>query len=213
MPDGNSGSSGGLFRLDGAEIDVVGGGLPAQRGKRVCRSPPGRQLSGQRKQIDPVRCGDFAEDAAEPRRGEIGGDGVGPDRHVQVRMGAAEECRDPRPVAALGDQRKNELRRIVPIEADDDQRHGAVGAADMAIPVGDPFEPLIGGGGRAGLLQPAPQRLGRGEVVEHLRSREDGRRLRAIGGAPVRYGQNGEVHAGIESLSKWLTRGARELRK
>jgi hypothetical protein len=37
--------------------------------------------------------------------------------------------------------------------------------------------------------------------------------MRAIGGAPVQYGQNGEIHAVIESLSKWLTRGARELRK
>jgi hypothetical protein len=101
MPDFNSGSSG------GCEIDVVGGGLPAQRDEWVCRSPPGRRLSGQRKQIDPVRRGDFAEDAAEPRGGEIGGDGVGPDRHVEVRMGAAEECRDPGPVAALGDQGKN----------------------------------------------------------------------------------------------------------
>jgi hypothetical protein len=83
----------------------------------------------------------------------------------------------------------------------------------MAIPVGDPFEPLIGGGGRAGLLQPAPPRLGGGELVERQRSREDGRRWRAIGCEPVRCGQNGEVHAEIGSLSKWLTRGARELRK
>ena len=142
-----------------------------------------------------MRRGDAAEDGAQPRLGEFGGDRFRADRHVQVRMAAAEEGRDPRPVAALGDQRKDELWRVVPVEADDDQRHGAVGAADMAIPVGTPFEPLIGGGGRAGLLQPTPQRLGGGEVVEHLRSREDGRRWRAIGGEPVRCGQNGEVHA------------------
>jgi hypothetical protein len=104
-------------------------------------------------------------------------------------------------MAALHDQGNNELRRIVAVQADDDQRCGAVSQADIVILVGDPFIALIGSGGCAGLLEPAPHGLGGGEVVEHLDSGEDGCRSRAVGGGAVRYGK-GEGHAGIESLSK-----------
>jgi hypothetical protein len=109
--------------------------------------------------------------------------------NVQVRVAAAEEGGDPGAVAALEDQRQDELRRVTLVEADDDQRRGFAREPDMAIPLGSPFEPLVGRRQCIARCEPVPQRLCRGEVAEHVDACE--RRARALRAKPDRGRQNG----------------------
>jgi hypothetical protein len=113
-------------------------------------------------------------------------------------MAAAAEPRDMTTEPALAHERQDEHRRVAAIEPCDDQRFGAVPAADMRKPIGEPLEPLVGGGEGEGELQPPPQRLRGGKIVEHLDARPgNAGPLLAIRGEAARCGgSSGDVHAG-----------------
>ena len=80
-------------------------------------------------------------------------------------MLAAEELDHLEPADTATAERPQKQRRALGIESRDNAGRDAGRGADMAVPQAQEVVALIGGGEPGGMLERAPGRFGRGEIV------------------------------------------------
>jgi hypothetical protein len=89
-----------------------------------------------------------------------------PKSEIEIGVLGTQELDDAERSHLLATERPDEDRLAGGVEAGDDERRDPALAPDVALPGGEQIEALVGRGERAAVLEPSPERLRRGHVLE-----------------------------------------------